>query len=108
MNDEVLHSKTNNFLAAIHFGRKQLGIAFLDVSTGEFLTAQGNEEYIDKLLQNFNPSEILIPKQNKNQFKHGIFGLQVSALRHFHNSYFGYNVHNADEQSAEERYLKAV
>jgi DNA mismatch repair protein MutS len=73
MNDEVLHSKTNNFLAAIHFGRKQLGIAFLDVSTGEFLTAQGNEEYIDKLLQNFNPSEILIPKQNKNQFRE-IFG----------------------------------
>lgn len=73
MNDEVLHSKTNNFLAAIHCGRKQLGIAFLDVSTGEFLTAQGNEEYIDKLLQNFNPSEILIPKQNKNQFRE-IFG----------------------------------
>ena len=73
MNDEVLHSKTNNFLAAIHFGKKQLGISFLDVSTGEFLTAQGNEEYIDKLLQNFNPSEILIPKQNKNQFRE-IFG----------------------------------
>ncbi|GGD13139.1 DNA mismatch repair protein MutS [Flavobacterium orientale] len=73
MNDEVLHSKTNNFLSAIHFGKKQLGISFLDVSTGEFLTAQGNEEYIDKLLQNFNPSEILIPKQNKNQFRE-IFG----------------------------------
>ena len=69
MNDEVLQAKTNNFLAAIHFGKKQLGISFLDVSTGEFLTAQGNEEYIDKLLQNFNPSEILIPKQNKSQFR---------------------------------------
>ncbi|WP_333694352.1 DNA mismatch repair protein MutS [Flavobacterium sp.] len=69
MNDEVLHAKTNNFLAAIHFGKKQLGVSFLDVSTGEFLTAQGNEEYIDKLLQNFNPSEILIPKQNKSQFR---------------------------------------
>jgi DNA mismatch repair protein MutS len=69
MNDEVLHAKSNNFLAAIHFGKKKLGVSFLDVSTGEFLTAQGNEEYIDKLLQNFNPSEILIPKQNKVNFK---------------------------------------
>jgi len=69
MNDEVLHSKSNNFLASVYFGKKQLGIAFLDVSTGEFLTAQGNEEYIDKLLQNFTPSEILIQKNNKLQFK---------------------------------------
>lgn len=73
MNDEVLHSKSNNFLAAIHFGKKNLGIAFLDVSTGEFLTAQGNEEYIDKLLQNFNPSEVLIPKQFKSRFRE-VFG----------------------------------
>ncbi|GAA4050232.1 DNA mismatch repair protein MutS [Flavobacterium chungnamense] len=69
MNDEVLQSKSNNFLASIYFGKKQLGVSFLDVSTGEFLTAQGNEEYIDKLLQNFNPSEILIQKNNRNQFK---------------------------------------
>ncbi|WP_298392831.1 DNA mismatch repair protein MutS [Flavobacterium sp.] len=69
MNDEVLQSKSNNFLASIYFGKKQLGVAFLDVSTGEFLTSQGNEEYIDKLLQNFSPSEILIQKSNKNQFK---------------------------------------
>lgn len=68
MNDEVLQSKSNNFLASIYFGKKSLGISFLDVSTGEFLTAQGNEEYIDKLLQNFNPSEVLIPKNNKNDF----------------------------------------
>lgn len=68
LNDEVLQSKTNNFLAAIHFGKKQLGISFLDVSTGEFLTAQGNSEYIDKLLQNFNPSEVLVQKQHKNKF----------------------------------------
>ena len=73
MNDEVLQSKSNNFLAAIHFGKKSLGVAFLDVSTGEFLVSQGNEEYIDKLLQNFRPSEILIPKQFKNQF-HSVFG----------------------------------
>ncbi len=73
MNDEVLQSKSNNFLAAVHFGKKSLGVAFLDVSTGEFLVSQGNEEYIDKLLQNFRPSEILIPKQFKNQFN-SVFG----------------------------------
>jgi DNA mismatch repair protein MutS len=73
MNDEVLQSKTNNFLAAIYFANKTIGISFLDVSTGEFLTAQGNAEYIDKLLQNFNPSEVLIPKNNKSDFRE-IFG----------------------------------
>ena len=73
MNDEVLQSKSNNFLAAVHFGKKFLGVSFLDVSTGEFLVSQGNEEYIDKLLQNFRPSEILIPKQFKNQFN-SVFG----------------------------------
>lgn len=69
MNDEVLNSKTNNFLASIYFGKKIIGVSFLDVSTGEFLTSEGNEEYIDKLLQNFSPSEILVPKQNKGDFK---------------------------------------
>jgi len=77
LNDEVLHSKSNNFLASVHFGKKTLGISFLDVSTGEFLTSQGNAEYIDKLLQNFSPSEILVPKNHKNQFKE-TFG------EHFH------------------------
>jgi DNA mismatch repair protein MutS len=80
MNDEVLQSKTNNFLAAIYFANKTIGISFLDVSTGEFLTAQGNAEYIDKLLQNFNPSEVLVPKNNKNEFRE-IFG------EDFHNFY---------------------
>ncbi len=69
MNDEVLQAKVNNFLASIYFANKSIGIAFLDVSTGEFLTAQGNAEYVDKLLQNFNPSEVLVPKNNKNDFK---------------------------------------
>lgn len=69
MNDEVLQSKSNNFLASIYFGKRIIGISFLDVSTGEFLAAQGNEEYIDKLLQNFSPSEVLVPKQNKADFK---------------------------------------
>ena len=68
LNDEVLQTKTNNFLAAVHFNKKQLGISFLDVSTGEYLVAQGNAEYIDKLLQNFNPSEVLVQKQHKQQF----------------------------------------
>ena len=73
LNDEVLQSKTNNFLAAIHFGKRLLGISFLDVSTGEFLTAQGNVEYIDKLLQNFSPSEVLVQKQHKAKFNE-LFG----------------------------------
>src|SRR5690606_8910991 len=73
MNDEILNSKSNNFLASVYFGKKATGIAFLDVSTGEFLTAQGDDEYIDKLLQNFQPSEIIIPKQSKSQFK-TVFG----------------------------------
>ncbi len=68
MNDEVLNSKTNNFLCAIHYGKKIMGISFLDVSTGEFLTAQGNAEYIDKLLQNFSPSEVLVQKNHKKDF----------------------------------------
>ncbi len=69
LNDEVLQSKSNNFLASVYFANKNIGISFLDVSTGEFLTAQGNAEYIDKLLQNFNPSEVLVPKNNKGDFK---------------------------------------
>ncbi|WP_343696779.1 DNA mismatch repair protein MutS [Flavobacterium sp.] len=69
LNDEVLQSKTNNFLASVYFANKNIGISFLDVSTGEFLTAQGNAEYIDKLLQNFNPSEVLVPKTCKTDFK---------------------------------------
>ena len=69
LNDEVLQSKSNNFLAAIHFGKHLLGVSFLDVSTGEYLLAQGNDEYIDKLLQNFDPSEVLVQKQNKQKFK---------------------------------------
>jgi DNA mismatch repair protein MutS len=67
LNDEVLNSKTNNFLAAVYFGNL-IGVSFLDVSTGEFLTAQCSEAYVDKLLQNFNPSEVLIEKQKRTQF----------------------------------------
>ena len=65
--DEVLSPKTNNFLAAISLG-KQIGISFLDVSTGEFLISEGTVDEVDKLLQNFNPSEILVSKQKKQDF----------------------------------------
>ncbi|WP_219550549.1 DNA mismatch repair protein MutS [Gramella sp. MT6] len=68
MNDDILSSKSNNFLCAVHFGKKNLGVSFLDVSTGEFLCAQGNREYIDKLLQNFGPSEVLVQKKFKKEF----------------------------------------
>ncbi len=73
MNDEVLQSKSNNFLASVYFGKKAIGISLLDVSTGEFLTSQGNSEYIDKLLQNFSPSEVLVPKTHKAEFRE-LFG----------------------------------
>jgi len=73
LNDEVLSSKTNNFLAALHLSKTQIGISFLDVSTGEFLIAQGDKDYTDKLLQNFNPSELLISKKSKKRFEE-LFG----------------------------------
>lgn len=69
LNDDILHSKSNNFLASVYFGKSWLGVSFLDVSTGEFLISQGNAEYVDKLLQNFNPSEILVSKPKRNTFK---------------------------------------
>lgn len=68
LNDEVLVSKSNNFLCSVYFDKKYIGISFLDISTGEFLTSQGNAEYIDKLLQNFSPSEVLVSKQKKVLF----------------------------------------
>ncbi|MEM0518055.1 DNA mismatch repair protein MutS [Aequorivita flava] len=67
-NDDILQSKSNNFLAAVHFGAKNLGVSFLDVSTGEFLVSEGSAEYVDKLLQNFKPSEVLFSKQKRKHF----------------------------------------
>lgn len=67
LNDEVLSSKSNNFLAAITFSKNIYGVAFLDISTGEFLVSQGNKEEVDKLLQNFNPSELLVPRSLKKE-----------------------------------------
>jgi DNA mismatch repair protein MutS len=75
LNDDILHSKSNNFLAAVSFGRQLIGVSFLDVSTGEFLISQGNAEYIDKLLQNFKPSEVLVSKPKRQEFKE-LFGTE--------------------------------
>ncbi len=75
MNDDILNAKSNNFLCAVHFGRKLLGISFVDISTGEFLCAEGNEEQIDKLLQNFSPNEVLVSKEHKREFSE-VFGKQ--------------------------------
>ncbi|MFN8345072.1 MAG: DNA mismatch repair protein MutS [Spirosomataceae bacterium] len=73
-NDNVLDTRRNNYLAAVHFGKQNVfGIAFLDVSTGEFLTTQGNKDYIEKLLQSFAPSEVLYCKKYRQEFTE-IFG----------------------------------
>lgn len=68
-NDKVLEQKENNFLAGIHLTDNKIGISFVDISTGEFYLAEGNESYIDKLLQNFKPSEIVIQKNKTTTFK---------------------------------------
>ena len=69
MNDNVLNYKENNFLAAVHFGKNACGVAFLDISTGEFLTAEGKTEYIDKLLGNFSPKEVLFERGRRGEFE---------------------------------------
>ena len=68
-NDKLLEYKNNNFLASIHFTDKETGIALLDISTGEFFVAQGNDEYIDKLLQSLKPAEIIFQRSYQKQFK---------------------------------------
>ncbi|MBR2773157.1 MAG: DNA mismatch repair protein MutS, partial [Bacteroidales bacterium] len=67
-NDNVLEQKENNFLASVHLEKEVSGIAFLDVSTGEFYLTQGSNEYIDKLLQSFNPSEVLVQRNRRKDF----------------------------------------
>lgn len=67
-NDQVLDNKRNNFLAAIHFDKKESGIALLDVSTGEFMLSQGSREYIEKLIQSFSPTEVLLQRNKDKQF----------------------------------------
>ena len=73
INDNVLSYKENNFLAAVHFGKSSCGVAFLDISTGEFLTAEGAFDYIDKLLNNFAPKEVLFERGKRGMFE-GNFG----------------------------------
>ncbi len=73
INDNVLNYKENNFLAAVHFGKSSCGVAFLDISTGEFLTAEGPFDYVDKLLNNFAPKEILFERGKRLMFE-GNFG----------------------------------
>ncbi len=68
-NDHVLDQKHNNYLASLYFDQEQLGIAFLDVSTGEFLMAQGEASYVDKLVQSFNPPEIILSKKQQQDFQ---------------------------------------
>lgn len=99
-NDNVLDTRRNNYLAAVHFGKSgsgnqddQFGISFLDISTGEFLASQGNAAYVDKLLQSFNPSEVLYCKRNRVEFG-ALFGdkFHTYTLEDWAFTYdFGYN-----------------
>ena len=109
--DNVLNHKENNFLASVHFAKKQIGIAFLDISTGEFLIAEGNADYIDKLIGNFAPKEIIYERSCRDEFvstfggKHYTFELEdwvyesssaeERLLRHFSTKTLkGYGVSN--------------
>jgi len=67
-NDNILNQKANNYLAALHFDKNLIGLALLDISTGEFLTAQGDADYIDQLLQSYRPNEVIFSKQKRNEF----------------------------------------
>ncbi len=73
INDNILNYRENNFLAAVHFGKAACGVAFLDISTGEFLTAEGPFDYVDKLLNNFAPKEVLFERGKRGMFE-GNFG----------------------------------
>lgn len=76
INDKLLDHRSNNFLASLHFSKKgQFGLAFLDVSTGEFLVSEGNQAYVDKMLQGFKPSEVIFPKGKAKEFEQ-VFGKQ--------------------------------
>lgn len=82
VNDKILDHKSNNYLAAVHFGKKgQTGLAFLDISTGEFLVSEGTAMYVDKLLQSFQPSEIIFGKSR-----------QKDILKHFGDSFYQYGI----------------
>jgi DNA mismatch repair protein MutS len=97
ISDNVLSYKENNFLAAVHFGKTACGVAFLDISTGEFMTAEGPTDYIDKLLNNFDPKEVLFERGKKPMFE-GNFG----------NKFFTFELDDwiFTETSAREKLLK--
>lgn len=80
LNDQVLEQKKNNFLASVFIGKKLIGVSFLDISTGEFLLAQGNYNYIDKLMQGFEPSEVLYCRTQESKFQE-LFGTQYYSFR---------------------------
>ncbi|WP_338158397.1 DNA mismatch repair protein MutS [uncultured Phocaeicola sp.] len=97
ISDNILSYKENNFLAAVHFGKTACGVAFLDISTGEFMTAEGPTDYIDKLLNNFGPKEVLFERGKKPMFE-GNFG----------NKFFTFELDDwiFTETSAREKLLK--
>ena len=97
MTDNVLDYRENNFLAAVNFGRAACGVAFLDISTGEFLTGEGSYDYVEKLLVNFSPKEVLYERGRKEQFE-----------RCFGNKYFTFELDDwvFAEQTAEQKLLK--
>ena len=97
INDNILENRENNFLASVHFDKKMGGVAFLDISTGEFLTAQGNFEYIDKLLDSFQPKEVLFQRGRGKEFTE-IFG----------NKFYTFNLDDwvYTDESANDRLLR--
>lgn len=97
INDNILDTKENNFLAGVHFGSRNIGVAFLDISTGEFLCSQGSPEYVDKLLGNIQPKELLIMR-----------GLKAQAQGMFTGRYFTYELDDwvFTSDAASERLLK--
>ncbi len=97
INDNVLNRKENNFLAAVHFGKTMCGVSFLDISTGEFLTSEGTTDYVDKLLGNFSPKEVLFERGKRPMFE-GNFG----------NKFYTFELEDwvFTENSARERLLK--
>ena len=97
LSDNVLNYKENNFLAALHFGKSAIGVAFLDISTGEFLTGEGTYDYVEKLLGNLGPKEVLIERQRKRDFE-----------QHFGTKLFTFEMDDwvFTEQTAMQRLLK--
>ena len=97
MSDNVLNYKENNFLAAVHFGKASCGVAFLDISTGEFITGEGTYDYVEKLLGNFSTKEVLFDRNKKREFE-----------RFFGNRYFTFELDDwvFTEQTAQQKLLK--